>query len=222
MCGRFTLDPATTFYERFEIINRVEDLVPRYNIAPGQDVPVVIRNSPNRLICMRWGLIPHWAKDERIGYKMINARAETLTERPAYRGLLGSKRCIVPASGFYEWQETSERGKQPYYIHADAGDYLPFAGLYDIWVNPEGTEVYSFTIITTQPTANLRPIHNRMPAILEPAAEEVWLDPDVTTAQQLTPLLHPYTIRPLDFYMVSKAVNRAGYDARELIQKMDT
>ena len=221
MCGRFTLDPATTFYERFEIINRVEDLVPRYNIAPGQDVPVVIRNSPNRLICMRWGLIPHWAKDERIGYKMINARAETLTERPAYRGLLGSKRCIVPASGFYEWQETSERGKQPYYIHADAGDYLPFAGLYDIWVNPEGTEVYSFTIITTQPTANLRPIHNRMPAILEPAAEEVWLDPDVTTAQQLTPLLHPYRIRELGVYKVSKAVNRAGYDSPMLIQKMD-
>jgi putative SOS response-associated peptidase YedK len=175
MCGRFTFEPTTTFYARFEITHHVEDLVPRYNIAPGQDVPVIMRNSPNRLRLMRWGLIPHWAKDECIGYKMINARAETLTERPAYRGLLGSKRCIVPTSGFYEWQDTEGKGKQPYYIHTDADEYLPFAGLYDIWVNPEGREVYSFTIITTQPTANLQPIHNRMPAILEPAARRCGL-----------------------------------------------
>jgi putative SOS response-associated peptidase YedK len=219
MCGRFTLDPTTTFYERFEITNRVEDLVPKYNIAPGQDVPVVIRNSPNRLLLMRWGLIPHWAKEANVGYKMINARAETLTERPAYRGLLGSKRCIVPASGFYEWQDTGERGKQPYYIHAGAGDYLPFAGLYDIWVNPEGTEVYSCTIITTQSTIHLQPIHNRMPAILEPATEEMWLDPDMTDPHELTSLLHPYTIRELGVYKVSKAVNRAGYDTPHLILK---
>ena len=135
------------------------------------------------------GLIPHWAKDESIGYKMINARAETITEKPAFRGLLPSKRCIVPASGFYEWQATGEKGKQPYYIHADAGEYLPFAGLYDIWKNPEGIEIYSFTIITTQPTANLQSIHNRMPVILEPKAEEVWLNPDGTDPQELIPSL---------------------------------
>jgi putative SOS response-associated peptidase YedK len=170
---------------------------------------------------MRWGLIPHWAKDAHVGYKMINARAETLTERPAYRGLLRAQRCIVPASGFYEWQDTGGKGKQPYYIHADAGAYLPFAGLYDLWVDPEGTEVYSCTIITTQPTVNLQAIHNRMPVILEPAAEAAWLDPDVTNAQDLTPLLHPYTIRPLEFYQVSKAVNRAGFDAPQHILKAD-
>lgn len=220
MCGRFTLEPTTTFYERFEITNRIDDLVPRYNIAPGQDVPVVIHTSPNRLMRMQWGLIPHWAKEANVGYKMINARAETLTERPAYRGLLRSQRCIVPASGFYEWQDTGKTGKQPFYIHTDAGEYLPFAGLYDTWVNPDGNEVYSFTIITTQPTVNLQAIHNRMPVILEPAAEAAWLDPDVTNAQELTPLLHPYTIRPLEFYPVSKAVNRAGFDAPLLIQKM--
>ena len=148
---------------------------------------------------------------------MINARAETITEKPAYRGLLGSKRCIVPASGFYEWQATGEKGKQPYYIHADTGEYLPFAGLYDIWKNPEGIEIYSFTIITTQPTVNLQAIHNRMPVILEPDAEEVWLNPDVTDPQELNLLLHPYTIKPLDFYKVSKAVNRPGFDTPELI-----
>jgi putative SOS response-associated peptidase YedK len=161
MCGRFTLDPTTkNFSKRFKIANRLENLTARYNIAPSQDVPVIIRNSPNRIMLMRWGLIPHWAKDENIGYKMINARAETLNEKPAYRGLLPSKRCIVPASGFYEWQDTGENGKQPYYIHADAGGYLPFAGLYDVWKNPEGQEIYSFTIITTQPTVDLKPIHN--------------------------------------------------------------
>jgi putative SOS response-associated peptidase YedK len=219
MCGRFTLDPTIKFYERFEITNRVDDLVPRYNIAPSQDVPVIIHSSPNHVMLMRWGLIPHWAKDESIGSKMINARAETITEKPAYRGLLRAQRCIVPASGFYAWQDTGGHGKQPYYIHADAGEYLPFAGLYDIWNSPDGREIYSCTIITTQPTANLHAIHNRMPVILEPAAEEVWLNPDVTNPQELTSLLHPYTIRPLDVYKVSKAVNRAGYDAADLIRQ---
>ena len=220
MCGRFTLEPTTKLFERFKIENRLDGLTARYNIAPSQDVPVIVHNSPNRIVMMRWGLIPNWAKDESIGNKMINARAETLTEKPSFRGLLRSKRCIVPASGFYEWQDTGQ-GKQPYYIHADAGEYLPFAGLYDIWKNPEDIEIYSFTIITTQPTVNLKAIHNRMPVILEPAAEDVWLNPDVTDPQELTPLLQPYTIRPLDFYKVSKAVNRAGFDSPEFIQKTD-
>jgi len=171
MCGRFTLDPTTKFEERFKVSNRLENRTARYNIAPSQDVPVIIRSSPTRIVMMRWGLIPHWATDESIGSKMINARAETITEKPSYRGLLGTKRCIVPASGFYEWQDTGGHGKQPFYIHADAGEYLPFAGLYDIWKSPEGIEVYSCTIITTQPTVNLQAIHNRMPVILEPAAE---------------------------------------------------
>jgi putative SOS response-associated peptidase YedK len=200
MCGRFTLDPTIEFYERFKIANRLDDLMARYNIAPTQDVPVIIHNSPNRLVMMRWGLIPHWAKDESIGYKMINARAETITQKPSFRSLIRSKRCIVPASGFYEWKQIEGKGKQPYYIHADAGEYLPFAGLYDTWKNPEGREINSFTIITTQPTANLQAIHNRMPVILEPKAEEVWLNPDVTDPQELTPLLHPDTIRPLAFF----------------------
>jgi putative SOS response-associated peptidase YedK len=219
MCGRFTLDPTTKLFERFKIDNRLDGLTARYNIAPSQDVPVIIRQSPNRIVMMRWGLIPHWAKDESIGSKMINARAETITEKPSFKRLLPSKRCIVPASGYYEWQKTEGNGKQPFYIH-DADDaYLPFAGLYTTWKNPEGQEIHSFTIITTSPTVNLQAIHDRMPVILEPDAEDVWLNPDVTDPGALTPLLHPYTIRALDFYPVSKAVNRAGVDSRELIQK---
>ena len=217
MCGRYTLDPTTKLYERFEIQNRLK-IKARFNIAPTQDVPVIVRNSPNRIQMMRWGLIPHWAKDESIGTKMINARAETITEKVSFKRLLPSKRCIVPASGYYEWQAT-ENGKQPYYIHADTGEYLPFAGLYDIWKNSEGEEIYSFTIITTQPTVNLQAIHNRMPVILEPKAEAVWLNPDVTDPGELTPLLHPYAVKALDFYPVSKAVNRAGFESPELIKR---
>jgi len=217
MCGRYTLDPTTKLYERFEIQNRLE-IKARFNIAPTQDVPVIVRNSPNRIEMMRWGLIPHWAKDESIGTKMINARAETITEKPSFKRLLPSKRCIVPASGYYEWQAT-EQGKQPYYIHAEDGEYLPFAGLYDSWKNPEGVEIKSFTIITTEPTVNLRSIHNRMPVILEPKAEEVWLNPDVTDPGELTPLLHPYAVKALSFYPVSKAVNRAGVESPILIAK---
>ena len=217
MCGRYTLDPTTKLYERFEIQNRLK-IKARFNIAPTQDVPVIVRNSPNRIQMMRWGLIPHWAKDESIGTKMINARAETITEKVSFKRLLPSKRCIVPASGYYEWQAT-ENGKQPYYIHADTGEYLPFAGLYDIWKNSEGEEIYSFTIITTQPTVNLQAIHNRMPVILEPKAESVWLNPDVTDPGELTPLLHPYAVKALDFYPVSKAVNRAGFESPELIKR---
>jgi putative SOS response-associated peptidase YedK len=218
MCGRFTLDPTTKLYERFDISNRLE-IKARYNIAPTQDVPVIVRNSPNRIVMMRWGLIPHWAKDESIGYKMINARAETITEKPSFKTLLPSKRCIVPASGYYEWQKTEGNGKQPFYIH-DADDaYLPFAGLYTTWKNPEGRELYSFTIITTAPTVNLQAIRDRMPVILEPEAEDMWLNPDVTDPGALTPLLHPYAVKVLDFYPVSKAVNRAGFDSSMLIQK---
>jgi putative SOS response-associated peptidase YedK len=115
MCGRFTFQPAEDFYERFHIINRLDSLMPRYNIAPGQMVPVIIANSPRQVVRMRWGLIPHWAKDEKTAYKMINARVETLTQKPAFRGLLSHNRCLVPASGFYEWKGEG-RDKNPYYI----------------------------------------------------------------------------------------------------------
>jgi len=114
MCGRFTFQPTEALYARFEIINRLETLVPRYNIAPGQMVPVIIANSSRQIVLIRWGLIPHWAKDEKTAYRMINARVETLTQRPAFRSLLAAHRCLVPACGYYEWQGEG-REKTPYY-----------------------------------------------------------------------------------------------------------
>src|SRR6266850_1729583 len=147
MCGRCTFQPTEEFYERFHIVNRLDGLVARYNIAPGQMVPMIISHSPNRVVLMRWGLIPHWAKDQKTAYKMINARIETLTQRPAYRGLLAAHRCLVPASGYYEWK-AEERAKTPYYIHPAHGSFVAFAGLYDTWTNTQGEELPTFTIVT--------------------------------------------------------------------------
>jgi putative SOS response-associated peptidase YedK len=217
MCGRFTLEPTITLYERFEITNRLDGLTPRYNIAPGQLVPVVIAQSPNRVVLMRWGLIPHSAKDEKTSYKMINARIETLTERPAYRGLLAHNRCLVPASGYYEWKAEGTT-KTPYYIHPADGAFVAFAGLYDTWTNPEGQEIPTFTIVTRDADEAMVRLHNRMPVVLARADEKRWLDPDVTTPSQAVDILARSAGVPLDAYPVSRMVNKPSVDGKELIR----
>jgi putative SOS response-associated peptidase YedK len=169
MCGRYTFQPTEEFYRRFNTANRLDSLVPRYNIAPGQTVPVIIAQRPRRIVRMRWGLIPHWAKDQKTAYKMINARVETLTQRPAFRGRLSHNRCLVPASGFYEWQGEG-RDKTPYDIHPEGQPYLAFAGLYDVWITPRGEELSTFTIITTEADPVMAWLHNRMPVVVEPGA----------------------------------------------------
>jgi len=148
MCGRFTFQPTEAFYARFQLRNCLDSLMTQYNIAPGQMVPAIIANSPRRIVLMRWGLIPHWAKDAKTAYKMINARIETLTQRPVFRGLLSHNRALVPACGYYEWQGEG-RDKTPYYIHPQEDQYIAFAGLYDTWTTPDGEDLYTFTIITT-------------------------------------------------------------------------
>lgn len=182
MCGRFALQPGDKFYDRFNIENRLDALVERNNITPGQMVPVIMSKSPNRVELMKWGLIPHWAKEKNIGYKMINARIETLVEKPSYRGPLKSKRCLVPASGFYEWQAT-RFGKTPYFIHLKNEPLFSFAGLYDVWTDGEDDgkveKIYSFTIITKNANKTISKIHDRMPVILEQSRESEWLDRDL-------------------------------------------
>jgi putative SOS response-associated peptidase YedK len=217
MCGRFTLEPTARFYERFDLANRLPELQPRYNIAPGTLVPVIVAQDENRVMLMRWGLIPHWAKDEKGSYKMINARAETLTTRPAYRGLLAAHRCIIPASGFYEWKAEG-RGKIPYYIHPAHEEFIAFAGLYDVWQLAEQEEVYSCTIITTNADAVVGRVHHRMPAILPQALEDAWLDPARTAAQDTLRILHARGSVPLEAYPVSRMVNKPSIDGHELIR----
>jgi putative SOS response-associated peptidase YedK len=219
MCGRFTFQPTEAFYERFEVSNRLDSLVPRYNIAPGQMVPVIIANSPRRVVLMRWGLMPHWAKDEKTAYKMINARMETLTQRPAFRSLLSQNRALVPASGFYEW-EGEGKGKTPYYIHPRRGEFFAFAGLYDTWTKPDGEELYTFTIITTEANDFMARLHNRMPVILARELEDAWLDPQLTKAQDVLDVLSSSTGLELDAHPVSRMVNRPSVDSELLIQRV--
>jgi putative SOS response-associated peptidase YedK len=220
MCGRFTLEPTATFYERFQITNRLDSLIPRYNIAPGQMVPVVISQSPNRVVLMRWGLIPHWAKDQKTSYKMINARIETLTQRPAYRGLLAAYRCLVPASGYYEWK-AEERGKTPYYIHPAQGAFVAFAGLYDTWTNAQSEELPTFTIVTRDADDQMAQLHNRMPVVLAQEDEQAWLDPKLTAPSQAVEILARSAGVPLDAYPVSRMVNKPSVDGKELIRPIE-
>ena len=168
---------------------------------------------------MQWGLIPHWAKDQKTAYKMINARVETLTQRPAFRGLLSHNRCLVPASGFYEWQGAG-RDKTPYYIHPEGQPYVAFAGLYDVWINPRGEELFTFTIITTEADPFMARLHNRMPVVLERELEDAWLDPEVTSTSEVLGLLERSAGVPLDAYPVSRMVNKPSVDGQELIRPM--
>jgi putative SOS response-associated peptidase YedK len=180
-------------------------------------VPVIISQSPTQVILMRWGLIPHWAKGEKTAYKMINARVEPLTQRPAFRGLLSHNRALVPACGYYEWQGEG-RDKTPYYIHPQDDQYIAFAGLYDVWRRPEGEDFYPFTIITNDADEYMAKLHHRMPVILARELEDAWLDPQLTKAQDVLDLLSCSTGLELEAYPVSRMVNRPSVDHELLIQ----
>ena len=216
MCGRYTLTiDIKTVAEKFGVPASL-DTSPRYNIAPTQEVVSVMRNGASHLARLRWGLIPSWAKDESIGSRMINARAETLTEKPSFKGLLRSKRCLIVADGFYEWKQ--ENGsKIPMYMTLKSGAPFAFAGLWDLWKSPDGEHIRSCTIITTEPNDLVAPIHNRMPAILLPGAYADWLDPDMRDEQALSHWLAPYPAEEMTARPVSRLVNDPKRDSPELI-----
>jgi putative SOS response-associated peptidase YedK len=216
MCGRYSFVPTESIAARFDIQQAQLTLLPRYNVAPSQSMPVVVRNSPNRLVEMQWGLIPSWSKEPRAQFSTINARAETITKSPVFRGPFKSRRCLVPASGFYEWRQTGQ-GKQPYCIRLKAGELFAFAGLYDVWRDGEGNELYSYTIITTTPNDLVAPIHNRMPVILEQEDEQAWLDNEADSARLLA-LLVAYPADEMEAYPVSRAVNSPANEGAELLQ----
>jgi putative SOS response-associated peptidase YedK len=220
MCGRFTFQPTEGVYARFQISNRLDSLTARYNIAPGQMVPVIIAQSPRRMVLMRWGLIPHWAKDEKTAYKMINARVETLAQRPAFRSLVAANRCLVPASGFFEWR-AEPRAKTPYYIHPKSNPFFTFAGLYDVWDKPDGEALYTFTIITKDADEFMAHLHNRMPVILERELEDAWLDKEITSAKEVLDILARSAGDTLDAYPVSRMVNKPSAEGQLLIQRVE-
>ena len=216
MCGRYTLiTDINRIAESFGVAPTLE-AQPRYNIAPTQDIVAILNNGSPHLSLLRWGLIPAWAKDETIGSRMINARAETLAEKPSFRGLLRGKRCLVVADGFYEWQ-TEGKSKTPMYITLQDGKPFAFAGLWDLWKSPDGRQIQSCTIVTTEPNELMAPIHNRMPAILRPKAYEDWLNPQLRDEQVLTHLLKPYPTELMKARAVSKLVNNPRNDVAEIL-----
>jgi putative SOS response-associated peptidase YedK len=220
MCGRFvqtTLFPILK--SEFNLASAAVDFRARYNIAPTQEVPTVIRKEENELVMCRWGLIPHWAKDISIGNKMINARAETLSEKPSFKGPFKKHRCLVIADGFYEWKKT-ESGKIPVYIHLKDDRPIGFAGLTAHWSSPEGQEITSCTIVTTAANSLLETVHDRMPAIIAPEHREMWLDPDVQDTEKLSTLLGPYSADEMEMWEVSKRVNSPANEGAENIEPL--
>lgn len=213
MCGRFALKaPPKSIQEHFSLPETVV-LPPRYNIAPSQQVAVV-RQLPERpsrqLDMLRWGLIPHWAKDMKIGYKMINARAETLPLKPSFRTAYKKQRCLIAADGFYEWKK-SDKTKQPYFVQLKNGSIFGFAGLWESWNGPDGSIVDSCTIITTNPNEVIREIHDRMPVILPQEQYDTWLQGPYSE-QTLQQLLVPYPADEMEAHQVSSEVNSPKND----------
>jgi putative SOS response-associated peptidase YedK len=202
---------------RFGVARFLEEVGPRYNIAPTQTVIVVADDGTRHLTQMRWGLIPSWAKDPAIGNRMINARAETVATKPAFRVALRKRRCLIPADGFYEWHPIGRR-KQPIYISLKSREPFSFAGLWEAWTAPDGQEIKTCTIITCEANEVLKPIHDRMPVILTPEAETVWLDPTIQDPERLLPLLVPYPADEIEAYPVSTTVNNPAHDIPQCIQ----
>jgi putative SOS response-associated peptidase YedK len=214
MCGRFTLGAtAATLAAQFDLAT-VPTWTPRYNIAPTQEVLVVLQSSPqaNREARLhRWGLIPPWAKDPSIGNRMINARAETVATKPAFRRAFKERRCLLLADGLYEWQR-QERRKQPFYIRLRDGRPFAFAGLWEHWEGSEGMAIQSCTILTTTSNEVVGRIHDRMPVILSPTDYDRWLDPSIQEPAVLQTLLRPYPADEMTAYPVSTLVNSPAND----------
>jgi len=219
MCGRFTLaTPEQDLVVQFNL-PEIPDLQPRYNIAPTQPVAAVrlpTAEGHRELVMLHWGLIPFWADDPGLGARMINARSETVADKPAFRAAFRRRRCLVPADGFYEWQKQNG-AKQPFYIRMQDARPFGFAGLWERWQGKDGTVIESCTLLTTQPNELIRPLHNRMPVILHPHNYAVWLDPEVEDVDVLRRLLDPYPSGEMEAYPVSRYVNAPQNEGPECI-----
>ena len=219
MCGRYRLSRHKQILEEWfdSPADRETDWSPRYNIAPTQPVPV-IRHDPRQPMrtrsLLRWGLIPSWSKDASGAARMINARSETAATLPAFRDALKSRRCLVPADGFYEWQRTG-KAKQPYCFEVNDGTLFAFAGIWDRWPNPTGAWIETCSIFTTTPNAVTSPVHDRMPVILDPDSYDLWLDPGFKDAVAVSDLLKPFDARLMRCFPVSARVNQVANDDQE-------
>ncbi|MDN4090941.1 SOS response-associated peptidase [Paenibacillus polymyxa] len=221
MCGRFTLTAALPdVLNTFSVDEANYEYSPRYNIAPSQTIAVVADHDGRRVLeGYRWGLVPRWAKDIKIGFKMINARAETLDTKPTFRNLLARNRVIIPADGFFEWQNQGKE-KQPFRFQLESKQIFGFAGLYDEWIDPEGNKLRSCTIITTRPNELVQRVHDRMPVILAEDAVNIWLDRNVSSVDQVMNMLQPYPGKSMIVYPVSRSVGNVRNTDSSLIEEV--
>jgi putative SOS response-associated peptidase YedK len=221
MCGRYTITiDAERVREDLGIVQMPADFTPRFNVAPTQPIAVVADANTRAAEWMRWGLIPSWAKDPTIGSKLINARAETVNEKPSFRAAFAKRRCLILADGFYEWQKgAGTKGRsQPYYFRREDGKPFAFAGLWEFWKSPEGEPIRSATIITTAANDLVRPVHERMPVMLSGDALWGWLEG--ASESELMALLKPYPPEQMMRFPVSPLVNRPEYDRPDLIAQV--
>jgi putative SOS response-associated peptidase YedK len=227
MCGRFTI---TVSYE--ELTRHLKDsyhiesldlktTLPRYNIAPGQEIISVINDgTKNRVGLLKWGFVPSFAKDEKIGFSMINAKAETLSEKAAFKDSFVSKRCVVLADSFYEWRK-DDHAKIPMRILVKDQKIFSFAGLFTTYIKSDGTKLHTVTLITTEANQLMKKVHDRMPVILSDENQAIWLDPSVTDVKILNKVLMPYPSDLMEMYQVSKKVNVSSYDDKDCILKVE-
>ncbi len=219
MCGRFTLSVSPEVLAKLFELDEVPDLEPRYNIAPGQAVAAILagRGEARRILrMMQWGLVPHWTKDPGIGARLINARSETVAEKPAFRQAFARQRCLIPASGFYEWQNRAN-GKQPWFARLRDEECFALAGLWQRWEGEDNLVIESCNILTTPANDLMRNIHPRMPVILPPADHELWLDPSTEDRTRLQQLLLPFAADEMTAHPVGKQANRPAHDAPDCI-----
>ncbi|KJH70702.1 SOS response-associated peptidase [Aliterella atlantica] len=222
MCGRFTLSQPTDAIASTFNLPEIPSLEPRYNIAPTQSIPAILltpERGERQLQMLHWGLIPTWAKDASISAKLINARSETASEKPSFKSALRRRRCLIIADGFYEWQRQDGK-KQPYYFRLESGQPFAFAGLWENWRSPDGEAIASCTILTTEANDLLRPIHDRMPVILDAKDYDTWLDLEIQQPELVQPLLHPYPANSMHSYAVSTKVNNPKNNTPECINSL--
>lgn len=223
MCGRYTLIEGDEELEAWfdAVMEQGEEHGPNYNVAPTHNMPVVGQNKEGKRTIQkfRWGLLPFWAKEKKVGYSMINARAESVDSKKSFKRSFERYRCLIPASGFYEWK--GEKGnKTPYYIHPTHEPMFAFAGLYNVWESPEGEKIPTYSIITTDANEKMKDLHDRMPVMLLKEEWDEWLDPENHNTKALKDLLNPFPDDAIGYYQVSKDVNNVRNNSKELLEQI--
>jgi putative SOS response-associated peptidase YedK len=217
MCGRFAQKSSAKKVSKQFKVEEVPPLVERYSVAPTQSVLVVREPDAREAVFLKWGLVPRWAKDPAIGNKLINARAETVTEKPSFREAFARRRCLVPLDGFYEWARRGDR-KRPFYFHLRGGEPFAVAGLWEVWEGGDDGPLETCTLLTTEANELLAPYHDRMPVIIRPEDYDLWLDAGMRSAELLRPLLRPYSSDAMSAYAVSPMVNSPSTDSPRCVE----